>query len=148
TLVLLVLFESGYGLWQMSTKSDAVLFWTRPDGSARRGGGTFINPNNFAGFLELAFGLVLVRGLLMHRNRGTVEAFALRRMIILYVALMALMGIGISLSRGGWLATVVGLALLAVWGDWRARVHWGRFFGVGSGVLLLGLITWKIAPYR
>jgi len=60
TLLLLVLFESGYALWQMSTKSDAVLFWTRPDGSTRRGGGTFINPNIFAGFLELAFGLVLV----------------------------------------------------------------------------------------
>ena len=148
TLLLLVVFESSYALWQLSTKSDVVLFWRRPEAFTRRGGGSFINPNNLAGFLELAFGLVLVRGLLMHRNKGSVEAFAVRRMVIIYVALMALMGIGISLSRGGWLATVVGLAILAVWGDWRARMHWGRFAGVAVGIILLGLIAWKIAPYR
>ena len=148
TLLVLVAFESGYALWQFSTKTDVVLFWRRPEIFMNRGGGSFICPNNFAGFLELAFGILLVRGILMHRNKASVEAFAVWRLVILYVALMALVGIGVSLSRGGWAATLAGLILLAVWGDWRSRLHWGRFAGIAVGIVILGFVAWKLAPVR
>ncbi|MEY2409014.1 MAG: hypothetical protein QOF48_1684 [Verrucomicrobiota bacterium] len=147
-LLVLVAFESGYALWQFATKSDAVLFWTRPEMYRGRGSGTYICPNNLAGFLELAFGLVLARGILMHRRKGSMEGFAVRRLVIFYLALMAVVGIGVSLSRGGWGATLAGLVMLAVWGDWRSRVHWWRFAAVGVGIVLLGFIAWKLAPVR
>src|SRR5437867_4473224 len=104
----LVVIESLLALLQFSLKTDNIapfswipLDWVRPPIYRGRGGGTYICPNNMAGFLELALGLVLARGILLHRTKGSVEAFTVRRLLIIYVALMAVVGIAVSLSRGG-----------------------------------------------
>ncbi len=151
----LVVIESLLALLQFSLKIDRVapfswipLDWVRPVGFRGRGGGTYICPNNLAGFLELALGLVLARGILLHRAKGSVEAFTVRRLFIIYVALMAVVGIAVSLSRGGWGATLAGLLALALWGDWRERRVWIRIGAVGAVVILFGFTAWKLAPAR
>jgi O-antigen ligase len=155
TVMSLVVIESLFALLQFSLKIDRVapfswipLDWVRPELYRGRGGGTYICPNNLAGFLELALGLVLARGILLHRAKGSVEAFTVRRLFILYVALMAVVGIAVSLSRGGWGATLAGLLALALWGDWRERRMWIRIGAVGAMVILLGFAAWKLAPAR
>src|SRR6266498_3153110 len=87
TVMALVVIESLMALLQFSLKIDRVapfswipLDWVRPGGFRGRGGGTYICPNNLAGFLELALGLVLARGILLHRAKGSVEAFTVRRL--------------------------------------------------------------------
>ena len=155
TLMTLVVIESLFALLQFSLKIDNIapfswipLDWVRPASYRGRGGGTYICPNNLAGFLEVALGLVLARGILLNRTKGSVEAFTVRRLFIIYVALMAVVGIAVSLSRGGWGATLAGLLALALWGDWRQRRIWIRFAAVGAVVVLLGVVAWKLAPAR
>ena len=158
TLMALVVVESLFALLQFSLKIDRIspfswipLDWVRPELYRGRGGGTYICPNNLAGFLELALGLVLARGILLHRTKGSVEAFTVRKLLIIYVALMAGVGIAVSLSRGGWGATLAGLLALglwALWGDWRQRRMWVPFAAVGAVVALLGFMAWKLAPGR
>jgi len=158
TLMALVVIESLFALLQFSLKIDNVapfrwipLDWVRPEGYRGRGGGTYICPNNLAGFLELALGLVLARGLLFSRAKGSVEAHTVQRLLIIYVALMAMGGIVVSLSRGGWGATLAGLLALglwALWGDWRQRRTWVPLAAVAIVVALLALTAWKLAPAR
>src|SRR5437867_120457 len=155
TLMALVVIESLLALLQFSLKTDNIapfswipLDWVRPPIYRGRGGGTYICPNNMAGFLELALGLVLARGILLHRTKGSVEAFTVRRLLIIYVALMAVVGIAVSLSRGGWGASLAGLLALALWGDWRQRRMSIRVGAVGSVVALLRFAAWKLAPAR
>ena len=155
TLMTLVVIESLFALLQFSLKIDNIspFSWipvdrVRPVSYRGRGGGTYICPNNLAGFLEVALGLVLARGILLHRTKGSVEAFTVRRLFIIYVALMAIVGIAVSLSRGGWGATLAGLLALALWGDWRQRRIWVRFAAVVAVVVVLGFAAWKLAPAR
>lgn len=155
TVMALVVIESLMALLQFSLKIDRVapfswipLDWVRPVGYRGRGGGTYICPNNLAGFLEIALGLVLARGILLHRAKGSIEAFTVRKLFIIYVALMAVVGIAVSLSRGGWGATLAGLLALALWGDWRERRVWIRIGAVGAVVILLGVAAWNLAPAR
>src|SRR5437870_3412425 len=55
-LLLLALFQAGYGIWQVATKAETVLVWDRPEVYKGRASGTFIYPNHMAGFLEMALG--------------------------------------------------------------------------------------------
>jgi O-antigen ligase len=63
---------------------------------------TYGNPNNIAGFFEMAIPLVL--GLLLADRRG-------RRSQIMYLPMLLLFGIALilTLSRGGWTCTMLGL---------------------------------------
>ena len=67
---------------------------------------TYGNHNHLAGFLEMALPLAL--GMLL------CGFFFWRRMVLVYLACLLLAGLILSLSRGGWIATVVGLSLMAV----------------------------------
>lgn len=152
TLLVLVSVQVVLALWQFSSKTDLVYFWkeswSRPENYRGRGAGSYICPNNLAGFLEMVLGLILARGLLMHRGKSSVEAFAVQRLLIVYVALMAVVGIGVSLSRGGWVATIAGLFMLLVWSNWRTHFHWGRLAAFALALGVLGLVVWKLAPAR
>ncbi len=53
TLIFLALMISGYALFQFATHSQKVWYFTKPVQYANRAGGTFINPNHLAGFLEM-----------------------------------------------------------------------------------------------
>ena len=65
---------------------------------------TYGNPNHIAGFFEMAIPLVF--GLLLADRRG-------QRSLILYLPIILLFGVALilSLSRGGWTCTMVGLIL-------------------------------------
>jgi O-antigen ligase len=89
--------------WQFAAKTDRV--WNLHSGYLGRGSGTFIYPNSLAAFLEiltpLALSCVLV-GRLSH----------VAKIAVGYAAVVMLAGIGVTLSRGGWLVAGMSLALL------------------------------------
>ncbi len=99
---------SFYSLVQLASGSDLVWWFVKPGNYARRGGGTFINPNHLAGLLVVLFPLATT-----HVFLGRIRP--LIRVLYGYAALVMLCGIGVTMSRGGWLATALSVALLFVW---------------------------------
>ena len=79
--------------------------------AARRAQGTFHNPDHFANYLVLAFPLAVV-GVLSPRalvGRRWSEAFAV---FAAMAAVVCIVGVLISLSRGAWLGAMAGSAML------------------------------------
>lgn len=93
-----------YAGYQFVTGSDHVWGFVRPVQYAKRGSGTFISPNHMAGFLELVLPLGLAY--LMMGRIGHVP-----RILVGYASFACLLGIGVSVSRGAWIACAVSLAL-------------------------------------
>ncbi len=103
TLLFLGTAISAYGLFQFVTKSHKV--WNMVSTYEGRAGGTFYNPNNLAGFLEmllpLGFCYVLV-GRLSH----------VTKIVLGYGAMVMIGGVVGTVSRGGAMVTGVELVLL------------------------------------
>jgi O-antigen ligase len=105
TLIFLAMGISFYAFYQFASGSEKV--WTLIKPYPRRGSGTFISPNNLAGFLEMILPLGLAWTLVS-------RAKALVRIFVGYASLVILVGIAVSVSRGGWAS--VGLVLLVLFG--------------------------------
>ncbi len=103
TLIFLAVAISIYAVYQYLTNSEYVWHFLRPAIYARRGSGTYICPNHLAGLLEMILPLGLAFTL---SGRLPVTA----KVFLGYASLVILAGIGVTISRGGWLAT--GLAVL------------------------------------
>ena len=68
-----------------------------------RASGTYISPNNLAGFLEMILPLAIAYTL-----AGRMKP--LMRILLGYSALVMLAGIAVTFSRGGWAASAAGAA--------------------------------------
>jgi len=101
TLVFLAMAISVYAIYQFITGSDWV--WHMQKYYARRASGTFFSPNNLAGFLEMVAPLGLAYAIVGRARHVT-------RILLGYASLVILVGIGVSVSRGSWIAT--GCALI------------------------------------
>lgn len=102
TLIFLGMAIAMYAGYQFLTGSDHVWQYVTP--YKHRGSGTYISPNHLAGFLELLLPLALAYALAGRAKPVT-------RILLGYAALVLLGGIAVSVSRGGWIATLVALVL-------------------------------------
>lgn len=104
-LVFLGMAIAGYAIYQFITGSDYVWHFIKP--YKHRGTGTYINPNHLAGFLEtllpIALGYVLAG-----RQKPVLKV------LLGYAALIIMFGLGVTVSRGSWVAA--GLSLLLLFG--------------------------------
>ena len=105
TLVFLGMAISFYAGYQFVTKSGHV--WTLPNRYPGRGSGTYINPNSLAGFLEMLVPLALAYVMIGKLSHVT-------KIFLGYASFVILAGIGVTLSRGGWAATVVSLGVFSI----------------------------------
>ena len=105
TLLFLAMAISFYAIYQFLKGSNRVWVFTKP--YPHRGSGTYINPNHLAGFLEMLLPLGLAYTL-------TARLKPVMRVVLGYVSLALLAGIGVTVSKGGWIAT--GLALVLLFG--------------------------------
>jgi len=108
TLVFLGMAISIYALLQFLTESEHVWHFIRPDQYRNRGSGTFISPNNLAGYLEMLLPLALaytLTGRLQH----------VHKVLVGYASLSIFTGIVVTVSRGGWVATGASLFVLFFW---------------------------------
>src|ERR1051325_4056753 len=103
-LMILALFESGYGIWQALSKSEAVLQWIKPAGYQGRASGTVIYPNLLAGFLELVLGLIVARAALVRRESQSLEKSVILKVLNVCAVLMVVAAIVLSRSRAGWVS--------------------------------------------
>jgi O-antigen ligase len=105
TLIILAVGISCFAVFQFLTHSNRVWGYVSP--YPGRASGTYISPNNLAGFLEMLLPLATA-WILVARIRP------LTRVLLGYAALAMLAGMAVTFSRGGWVA--VTLALLALLG--------------------------------
>ncbi len=106
TMISLAMLISFYSIYQFATVSDHVWGYTR-GAYHHRGSGTFISPNNLAGFLELLLPLSLSY-MMLGRLKATTKIF------FCYTGLVIIGGLACTISRGGWVAA--GLSLIVFFG--------------------------------
>ena len=97
---------AGYAVLQLLRESDSVLWLQQPSGYSKRAGGTFVNPNHLAGFLCLL--IPISWGVVFLGKEAPVV-----KILHAYAALVMMTGVAVTMSRGGWFASGVGVALLA-----------------------------------
>jgi len=97
--------SSLYAAYQYFSSSDMVWHFHRPSTYARRGSGTFINPNNFAGYVAVLLPMMVA---VIMAARVSVTT----RFLAGYAALMFVVGLAVSASRGGLLAAGAGMLAL------------------------------------
>ena len=101
-LVFVAMAIAFYAVFQFLTNSNKV--WLLQEPYKHRGTGTFISPNNLAGFLEMILPLALAYTI-------TSRLKALPKIFTGYAALVILAGIVVAVSRGGWIATALALLI-------------------------------------
>jgi O-antigen ligase len=103
TLTAVAALASSYAVAQFVRHSNQVWDLTSP--YVGRASGTYVNPDHFAGFLELVLPLPLA--LLL---AGRIEMTT--RVLLAYATLTILGGLAVTFSRGGWVAAASGVFLL------------------------------------
>ena len=103
TMIFLAVGISSYAGAQLLTHSNHV--WNLISPYEGRASGTYISPNNLAGFLEMLLPLAVAYLLAGRMN-------AVLRILLGYAALIIGAGLAVTLSRGGWVAAAVGLLAL------------------------------------
>ncbi len=118
TLIAVGMVLSVFAVYQFATHNPKIWGYYKPAYYTRRGSGTFINPNNLAGFLEMIAPLGLAY-VIMGRFSAVVKA------VVGYATIAMLVGIAVTVSRGAMLATgsVMVLFCLALLYD---RRYWKR----------------------
>ena len=142
TMIFLAVGISGYAVAQLLTHSNHV--WNLVSPYPGRASGTYISPNNLAGFLEMLLPLA-VAYLLAGRMS------AILRILLGYAALIMAAGLAVTLSRGGWVAAAAGLLalLLTLAGHrnhrWRALLL--LLVLLGAGTIFVANYLSKTAGY-
>jgi O-antigen ligase len=103
TLIFLAMGISCFAVFQFCTHSNRVWGFISP--YTGRASGTYISPNNLAGFLEMLLPLA-VAYILVGRMKPVM------RILLGYSALVIAAGIMTTFSRGGWAAAAIGLLVL------------------------------------
>jgi len=103
TLTIVAALAASYAVAQFLRHSNQV--WNLTSPYPGRASGTYINPNHFAGFLELVLPLPLAFLL-----AGRVSVVT--RIVLAYAALTIAAGLAVTFSRGGWVAAAAGIFLL------------------------------------
>ena len=105
TLLFLGMALSFYATYQFLTGHNRV--WGMPTPYTHRAGATYFNPNHLGGFLEMILPLALAYTL-----TGRVKPVT--RIVLGYVALALISGIGATISKGSWISS--SLALIVFFG--------------------------------
>ena len=126
TIIFLATGISIYALYQFLSGSNRV--WWFPALYPGRASGTFISPNNLAGFLETLLPLAMAYTLVG-------RAKPLTKVFLGYAALAMVAGIGVTVSRGSWLSAGVALVVLF------AVLSFHRNYRLPALVMMLVLIA-------
>ena len=129
TMLFLAMAIAFYGGYQFFTGDNRV--WHFQNTYEHRGTGTYINPNHFAGFLEMLLPIGIAYTIVGRMKPAL-------RILLGYASVMIAVGIGVSLSRGGWLATALALVLFFLVLLFHRGFRLPAAFALG--VMLLGVV--------
>lgn len=116
TLTAVAAVTALYAVGQFFHHSNRIWDITSP--YSGRASGTYVNPDHFAGFLELVLPLPLAY--LLAARIGIIS-----RVLLGYAALAIVAGLAVTFSRGGWVAAGAGVLMLMVFllGHRNHRLH-------------------------
>lgn len=120
------------GIYQWLRHSETVWGLARPAEYFERASGSFICPNHLAGFLEMILPLALAVALIGRLAPAP-------RICVIYGALVMLVGLAATRSRGGWIAAAAGLGLLVLC---LLRTRGWRWAALGLVIVLVGTGQW------
>lgn len=139
-LAILAFGESLDGLWQFVTHHSTVFHLAGQPQYEGRGTGSFFNPNHLAGFLEIAFCLLLAHVVVDRFDGSDRQRHWLRKIFYVYCAAFAVAGLYATLSRGAWISAGVGVLAILLW-CWRSRDLPPRVVDAALiAVLILGVL--------
>ncbi len=131
SLVLVVLVAglliAAIGFVQRFTWNGKILWFfipydwgTETSHGLARASGSFINPDHFANYLALIFPIALACALFRTSvlSKPLEQAF---RVFCAFTALLVFTGILLSLSRSGWISTLLGIVLLLWFSPWQSE---------------------------
>lgn len=143
TVISLGMVISLYALYQFLADSDQVWHFIRPEIYRKRGSGTFISPNNLAGYLEMLLPLALTYTLVGRFGH-------LPKVFLGYASLVIFTGIAVTISRGSWAATALTMVILFIWLMRQRGCRLQAFLlllGLASAATFI-LMTAKLSPNR
>lgn len=141
TIIGTALFLAVFGLFKWFGLNPFT-FWQYPELSYSPTflSATFGNHNHLAGFLEMALPFLLA--LFLTRTRQTSILF-----VLVYLALLLLTAQALSLSRGGWLATLVSLCFMGACLLSQRRFGSKKLIlGIGAVTLLVSIVILAATP--
>ncbi len=121
-----------YGIYQWLRHSETVWGLARPADYFERASGGFICPNHLAGFLEMILPLALAVAVIGRLAPAP-------RICVFYGALVMLVGLAATRSRGGWIAAAAGLGLLVLC---LLRSRGWRWAALGLVLVIAGTGQW------
>jgi len=133
TMLFLAMGIALYGGYQFFSGDNRV--WHFQNSYTQRATGTYINPNHFAGFLEMLLPLGIAYTIVGRMKPAL-------RILLGYSSVVIVAGIGISLSRGGWIATGLSLILFFL----ILLFHRGFRLPAAVALLVIGLGVACFAP--
>ncbi|MEO7934211.1 MAG: O-antigen ligase family protein [Chthoniobacterales bacterium] len=134
-LFLLALGHIAIGAIQFSKGENFLPFGYLRADYGRRASGFYVCPNHYAGLLEM---LIMIAAAIGSWARVGLKT----RMVVLYFAFMALGGLAISGSRGGYLSVAIALVVLATLSVFVVRLaRPGKTLFVASAVASFILLT-------
>jgi O-antigen ligase len=129
TLIAVAMAASSYAVFQYVTHAQHI--WWVASSEPGRASGPFFSADHFCGYLEMLLPMVVALILV-----GRIQP--LTRILLGYCLVVMLAGVGVTFSRGGWIAATVGL--LVVLGILLGHRHHRKFAAL-TLVLLAGGIT-------
>lgn len=130
-LIGLAAVESWVGMFQYITKHPTVWGYPRPEQFIERGGGTYVNPDHLAGLLDMTIPLGLAFTFMSRYRHSAKILFA-------YATLSMLVGLGLTLSRGGFAATLGALVVFGIVQMYR-KGYWLPALAIVATVVALGI---------
>ena len=127
TLIAVAMAAASYAVGQYATHSTHI--WWLPATEPGRASGPFFSADHFCGFLEMLLPMVLALIIV-----GRIKP--LTRVLLGYCFLVMLAGVGVTFSRGGWIAAAVGV--LVVLGILLGHRHHRKFAALSLVVLASG----------
>ena len=125
----LAIVNLGIGWYQFAGHQEFSIFPGAVRNYGERIGGVFFNPNHLAAFLAVVAPM-LISLVVFGRGRPSYRA------LFAFVAVMSLLGVGMTRSRGGLLALSAGLGTLLILGLPLAWLFWKRHLSGRAGKLV------------
>jgi O-antigen ligase len=128
-LVFLGVAVAVYGLYQYFSEDNKIWNYLKQPQYGKRATGTFFRPTNLSAFLEMILPLGITFTFLKRFGHAT-------RIVLVYSAIVMLVGIGATFARMGWIAAASGVIMLFLVLGRERRLRW--LFLACSILLLIG----------
>ncbi|MBN1917048.1 MAG: O-antigen ligase family protein [Verrucomicrobia bacterium] len=112
----LALTTMGLVMWLKPELRDMALTLRRTVQYSGRLGASYVCPNHFAGLLEMAIPLVLALVMVS-------KARVVTKLVAGAVGVVLVVGLILSMSRGGWISLALGIVFMLAMATWQKRIN-------------------------